>query len=485
MAVPQNPTNFQDEDPPSHHPSPPPDHDQLFEVSTTVDPSYVISLIRKLLPTTQPQQETMQLDQQQQQQQQPNHHHESLSVGVGDQAWEDYGCILWDLAANKTHADFMVENLLLQVLSANLTVQQSSRAIEICLGIIGNLACHEDPMRLIVSTNGLVKLIVNQIFLDDTQCLCEACRLLSLGVRSSESGTWAAAIQSENVLCRILWIAENSLNLQLVEKDLGVRALLKLIGLYQYCLVYGLLIGLTVELLLAIIESSQEVMEILLSPLIKMGLPSTLLSLLACEISQLSNEKVLESKMCLDGKLDLFAPVANSCVTAAVLIANILSDVPDLASEISNDLNFLQGLLDIFPFASDDLEARSALWSIMAGLLLQVRESEMSLPALYEYVSVLASKSDLIEDDLLGYQLDGLKSNARTTALRRIINILNLWTASKDEPEENGQMAAENQTANVDINDKAAIMAREAAMSDMWGQVQNHVWLLKPGMLQV
>uniref|UniRef100_A0A803NST2 ARM repeat superfamily protein n=1 Tax=Cannabis sativa TaxID=3483 RepID=A0A803NST2_CANSA len=282
--------------------------------------------------------------------------------------------------------------------------------------------------------------------------------LLSLGVRSSESGTWAAAIQSENVLCRILWIAENSLNLQLVEK--------------------------TVELLLAIIESSQEVMEILLSPLIKMGLPSTLLSLLACEISQLSNEKVLERLSILDVTLraieaisvidghsqeissnkELFqlvcqlikvsdkAEVANSCVTAAVLIANILSDVPDLASEISNDLNFLQGLLDIFPFASDDLEARSALWSIMAGLLLQVRESEMSLPALYEYVSVLASKSDLIEDDLLGYQLDGLKSNARTTALRRIINILNLWTASKDEPEENGQMAAENQTANVDIS---------------------------------
>ncbi|XP_062093120.1 uncharacterized protein LOC133798698 [Humulus lupulus] len=466
MAVPQNPTNLQEEEvqaeAPSHHPSPPPD--ELFEVSTTVDPSYVISLIRKLLPTTQaqaqPQKESMELDQQQEQQQQHhNHHdHDSLSLGVGDQAWEDYGCILWDLAANKTHADFMVENLLLQVLSANLMVQQSARAIEICLGIIGNLACHEGPMRLIVSTNGLIELIVNQLFLDDTQCLCEACRLFSLGLRSSESSTWAAAIQSEHVLCRILWIAENSLNLQLVEK--------------------------TVELLLAIIESSQEVMQILLPPLIKMGLPSALLSLLACEISQLMNEKVLERLSILDVTLraieaisvidghseeissskELFqlvcqlvkisdkAEVANSCVTAAVLIANILSDVPDLASEISNDLNFLQGLLDIFPFASDDLEARSALWSIMAGLLLQVQESEMSLSALCEYVSVLASKSDLIEDDLLDYQLDGSKSNARTTALRRMINILNLWTVSKDEPKENDQMAAENQTINADIS---------------------------------
>ena len=81
------------------------------------------------------------------------------------------------------------------------------------------------------------------------------------------------------------------------------------------------------------------------------------------------------------------------------------------------DLNFLQGLLDIFPFASDDLEARSALWNIMARLLFHVRESELSPSALREYVSVLASKSELIEDDLLDCQLDGLKSKARTAVV--------------------------------------------------------------------
>lgn len=43
-------------------------------------------------------------------------------------------------------------------------------------------------------------------------------RLFSLGLRSSESSTWAAALQSDHILCRILWIAENSLNLQLLEK---------------------------------------------------------------------------------------------------------------------------------------------------------------------------------------------------------------------------------------------------------------------------
>ena len=40
---------------------------------------------------------------------------ESLSNGleqsgalVEDEAWEEYGCILWDLAASKMHAELMV-----------------------------------------------------------------------------------------------------------------------------------------------------------------------------------------------------------------------------------------------------------------------------------------------------------------------------------------------------------------------------------------
>ena len=48
--------------------------------------------------------------------------------------------------------------------------------------------------------------------------LCFVFRLLSLGLRSSDTLTWATALQAEHVLCRILWIAENSLNPQLIEK---------------------------------------------------------------------------------------------------------------------------------------------------------------------------------------------------------------------------------------------------------------------------
>lgn len=47
---------------------------------------------------------------------------------------------------------------------------------EICLGIIGNLACHEGLLKHIESTSGLVNILVGQLFLDDTQCLTELCR---------------------------------------------------------------------------------------------------------------------------------------------------------------------------------------------------------------------------------------------------------------------------------------------------------------------
>ena len=47
---------------------------------------------------------------------------------------------------------------------------------EISLGIIGNLAYHEALLKHTVSTNGLIEIVVDQLFLEDSQCLCEACR---------------------------------------------------------------------------------------------------------------------------------------------------------------------------------------------------------------------------------------------------------------------------------------------------------------------
>ncbi|XP_039044833.1 protein SAAL1-like isoform X2 [Hibiscus syriacus] len=460
---------------PSHHPSAPPD--ELFDISTAVDPSYVISLIRKLLPVEPRSGGNTEIRGSNCIDEVVNSSNDSCEsrevvddstksdfrgegdgdlrdggtahLSAGEEVWEECGCVLWDLAANQTHSELMVQNFVLDVLLANLMVTQSVRVTEICLGILGNLACHEVPMKHIVSTNGLISVMVNQLFLDDTQCLCEAFRLLSYGLQGRECIKWAEALQPDHILSRILWIMENTLNPQLIEKSVG--------------------------LLLSMLESQNEVEHTLLSRLMKLGLASILVNLLAFEMSKLKNDKMPDRYPVLDVILralealcvidvysleicsnkDFFqlvcdlikfpdkVEISTSCVTAVVLIANIVSDVPDLASNISQDFPFLQGLLDIFPFTSDDSGARCALWSIIARLLVRVREDEMSTSSLRQIVFILLSKSDAIEDDLFDHQFDenkgfesvatsGRKLDARTLALRRITCILNKWNALKD-----------------------------------------------------
>ena len=119
---------------------------QLFDISTTVDPSYVISLIRKLLPTNLTGDQELRTENSGENVAsmskdgvlRPSEnvaesigvvedfrelaHGESASDEtfrwgveqpghnklVGEEAWEEYGCVLWDLASSKTHAELMV-----------------------------------------------------------------------------------------------------------------------------------------------------------------------------------------------------------------------------------------------------------------------------------------------------------------------------------------------------------------------------------------
>ncbi|GER39713.1 ARM repeat superfamily protein [Striga asiatica] len=421
------------------HPSAPPH--ESFDVSTTVDPSYVISLIRKLVPKTGTPASEREAEAE-------NYGDQTKCVSALERTWEECGCVLWDLAATGDHAQFMVQNLILDVLLANLVVPQSSRITEISLGIIGNLACHEISCKQIALTNGLVQVIVEQLLLDDVPCLCEACRVLTLCLQGSEGAIWAEVLLAEQTLSRIFWIAENALNSQLLEKIVG--------------------------LLLAVLESQQKVAAILIPSMLGLGLSSLLIKLLAFEMTKLKEERVPDryavldlilraiealstmdeysQEICLNKELlqlirDLIElpdkfEVASSCVTAAVLIANILTDAADLVSELAQDLNFLQSLFGVFPFASDDTEAQNAIWSTIARLLLFFEESEMSPSILRSLVSILASKFDLIEDELLFRPLDGgekksvetssTKINARRIAMKRISNILTRWKSADD-----------------------------------------------------
>lgn len=139
---------------------------------------------------------------------------------VSEEQREEAGCMLWDLAATQSHAEFMVENRILDVLLAILGVPHSDRIREICLGIMGNLACHAMPVKAIVQTSGLPKEIVQSLFVDDAPSLSEACRLLSASLHSEEVDSWVKAIDSREVLERVMWITANTMNCLLLEKTM-------------------------------------------------------------------------------------------------------------------------------------------------------------------------------------------------------------------------------------------------------------------------
>jgi hypothetical protein len=75
--------------------------------------------------------------------------------------------------------DFQVENQIIDVLLELLRTAQSDRMREICLGILGNLACHAKPEKIMVETEGFVSMVVKQLFVNDAPSLSEACRCQS------------------------------------------------------------------------------------------------------------------------------------------------------------------------------------------------------------------------------------------------------------------------------------------------------------------
>ena len=112
----------------------------MFDISTTVDPSYVISLIRKLLPTDtknggdseirgsncKNEVESLSNDKcngmeiadnfsksdfQGEDEEDSRRGGGNTRLSAEEEVWEECGCVLWDLAANQTHAELMVLGL--------------------------------------------------------------------------------------------------------------------------------------------------------------------------------------------------------------------------------------------------------------------------------------------------------------------------------------------------------------------------------------
>ncbi|KAJ1294141.1 hypothetical protein BS78_01G123200 [Paspalum vaginatum] len=434
---------------------------ELLDDTTTVDPSYTISLIRQLLPYGSNVEKEFSAKQGAPQEKDANSGNGGSAQPEDKDPWEECGCILWDLAASKPQAELMMNNLVLEVLLANLHVTQSPRVKEICLGIMGNLACHESLVNAISLHNGLTATVVDQLFLDDSACLSETFRFLAAVLRSSASVSWAEALLPDEILSRVLWIVGNTLNSTLLEKGIDF---------------------------LSTVIDNQDVTTILLQPLIKVGLIDHAVSLLASEIEKLSDEGKLDRSTSLDlilnfieelSAIDSCSGVMSSsdqliqvlesivklpdkfevtsyCASVVIVLANLLADGKHILPRLSHDLPFLEGLLDILPLVSDDKQARNALWCILACLLAQAQGIDTNSSSLEQFVSLLLGRFTLIKDDLESHRIgkqewsaeDTYLKHGLSTSLRAICCVMEKWIEEKSPLGEEDSSLTENTLDN-------------------------------------
>uniref|UniRef100_M8BB78 Uncharacterized protein n=1 Tax=Aegilops tauschii TaxID=37682 RepID=M8BB78_AEGTA len=359
-----------------------------LEETTTVDPSYTISLIRQLIPkgssvekefrdSTQP--DNTDPSEKSDKQGLP----EERSVSPKDQL-EECGCILWDLAASEPQAELMHANSNKHFKSKNGQVAINNLVIEVLLE------------NLRTANSSRVKwCILTQFFLD---------RLLAAILRSSAYVSWAQALLPDEILSRILRIVGKTDNATLLEK--------------------------IIDFLSTIIDN-RDVIAMLIQPLLKLGLVDRIIGLLTTELERSPDEKLDRS-----GSLDLVlhfmeelsaihcvskamtsndrlikvlvnmikspdkVEVASYCASVVIVISNILTDGKHLVPKISRDLPFLEGLLEVLPEVPDDDQARYALWSILARILAQVQATELNSSSLDRFASLFSGKFGLIKDDL-------------------------------------------------------------------------------------
>ncbi|KAJ7567884.1 hypothetical protein O6H91_01G011100 [Diphasiastrum complanatum] len=418
-----------------------------------------------------------------------------------DDAREEAGCVLWDLAATQSHAEFLVENHILEVLIGILHIPQSDRMREICLGIFGNLACHAESEKAMVGTEGLLSMVVQQLFVADAPSLIETCRLLSACLHSNEAVQWEVAMQSDEILQRIMWITSNTMNSQLLEKS--------------------------TELLLAMVDSSKEETSTLLTPLLRLGLPDLLTDLIACEAAAISEGTSTRGDVVLDIVLRIgeavslsdeyaselarnqklfalacqviqsserdehFEQIGPSAITAMVLVANLLTENTGLVSKAFHDLSadavVVERLLALLPLAGDDPGARNAFWSILGricGFFASYKIGQSVDDS--TLIKVLANGCYLLVDDLDEHRDDDVGDDenhaladhnmdagtsrglqAKLATAHNLIRIMKVWAASQNECFDQLQSIVENAC---EVLEKQITTANQGSS----GSVQSH-----------
>lgn len=107
------------------------------------------------------------------------------------------------------------DNLILDVLAGLvLDPDSTDRLVEISVGILGNMACHPQPLQSKLAEHPQLQQAVLQgaLLRDDAGCICEVCRFLSTVLASNHAEAWSKAASTEGIASRVAWLLEATQN---------------------------------------------------------------------------------------------------------------------------------------------------------------------------------------------------------------------------------------------------------------------------------
>ncbi|KAK3278963.1 hypothetical protein CYMTET_13131 [Cymbomonas tetramitiformis] len=182
---------------------------------TTLDPSYLIALIRRLMPS---EAQTALLTTE------PTASKEAKSEEEEDDK-VTAGCILWDITTIAAQAEFLGNNLLPQVALCNLQNSPSERLQEVMLGIMANLSVQPSGAAKLAEVEFRQEIL--SVFHDSQSppVLTEVLRLFRMACSSTCTAAalaWARDLLQAVHLQRVGWIIANSLSSGIVERAADV-----------------------------------------------------------------------------------------------------------------------------------------------------------------------------------------------------------------------------------------------------------------------
>ncbi|CAB1331823.1 unnamed protein product [Coregonus sp. 'balchen'] len=127
---------------------------------------------------------------------------------------EDDLCKIWDMAMDKDVAGFLQEFKAADILLGVIAKSRCPRLTEICVGILGNIACFPGPCLTLSQNNDLGVVLLLLLGDTDPPTLLETTRLLLTCVSQSDvSSLWLDRIRQQtsvcSSLCFIMWSSTN------------------------------------------------------------------------------------------------------------------------------------------------------------------------------------------------------------------------------------------------------------------------------------